>query len=58
MNVNALREYKQNTVKEFNRGRVTIRCILGTWTVNSLCNSTAEKAAQEMFLKHREVVCG
>ena len=54
--MNALREYKQNTVKEFNRGRVTIRCILGTWTVNSLCNSTAEKAAQEMFLKHKEVV--
>ena len=49
--MNALTGYKKNTTKTVEKGRVIIRCKLGEWVTSSLCNSKAEKAAQELYLK-------
>ena len=51
--MNALTGYKKSINKTVHKGRVTISCKNGAWVVSSLCDSKAEKAAQELFLKSK-----
>ena len=51
--MNALITYKNSINKTVHKGRVTISCKLGAWVVSSLCNSKAEKAAQNLYLKFK-----
>jgi hypothetical protein len=50
---NALKDFKLCTTESTLKGRTTIACKLGLWSVDSLCYSTVQREAQRYFNQYK-----